>query len=299
MSVWAVAAENDCPPLPKPLSAEVFSTAQRQARDRGFLWQVSKDGQSSYLYGTLHVGRETWLAAGPALEQALRASTTLALELNPLDPAVAARMAQVLARTAVRPLEAGARARLHRQLQAQCMPLESVNQVPVELLLAGVSLSLARREGLDAQFGSESFLAMTAHARGMPVVSLETVELQLKALLAADDEEARQMLTDGLRTLESGHARESLLDLVAMWEAGDVQRLDTYAQWCECVVTPMEKLQMQRLLDERNPPMARQIDALHRSGARVLAAVGSLHMSGPRGLPALLARMGYVVQRLP
>jgi uncharacterized protein YbaP (TraB family) len=208
-------------------------------------------------------------------------------------------MGQAIAKTPIRKMDQAARERLGRQLHSQCMPVESVDQVPAELLLAGLSLNLARRDGLDGQFGSESFLAMTARARGMKVVSLETVELQLRALLAADDAEARQILIDGLNELESGHARGSLLELVSMWETGDIRRLDTYEQWCECVVTPMEKLQMQRLLDERNPAMVRQIDAMHRSGSRVLVAVGSLHMSGPRGLPALLARVGYAIERLP
>lgn len=298
ISALAMAAQNDCPPPPKPHSPEMFSAAQRQARDRGFLWRISKGGHSSYLYGSLHIGRETWLAAGPALEAALRNSTTLALELDPLDTAVQQRLAQALGKVPSRQLEQGAKARLRLQLQAQCMPVDSMDQLPVELVLAGVALNLARRDGLDAQFGSETLLALTAHARGIPVVSLETVDEQLHALLAADDAEAGQILIDGLNELESGQARETLLALVTLWENGDVQRLDTYEQWCECIVTPMEKLQMQRLLDGRNPVMASRIDALHRSGKRVLAAVGSLHMAGSRGLPALLAHRGYAVERV-
>ncbi len=290
---------SDCPPQPQALSPQHFTAAQQQARDRGFLWQVSKGGHSSYLYGTLHVGRDNWLAAGPALAQALRASTTLALELDPLDPELGVRMGQALALAPVRPMAAETRERLLQQMRLQCMPEESVAQVPAELLLAGLALNLARRAGLDAQFGSEVFLSLTARASGMPVVSLETVELQLQALLAADATEAAQMLADGLKELESGHAREGLMELVSMWESGDVQRLDTYEQWCACVVTPMQKLQMQRLLEGRNPAMADRMDAMHRSGLRVFAAVGSLHMSGPRGLPALLVQMGYEIKRLP
>ncbi len=299
LSVLAAAAGNDCPPEPKPFSPEMFSAAQRQARDRGFLWRLSKDGHSSYLYGTLHVGREGWLAAGPALEQALRSADTLALELDPLDPDVAAQIGRALDKRPRLKLEDGARARLRHQLQAQCMPAESADHVPAEWLLAGLSLNLARREGLDAQFGSETFLSMMARARGITVVSLETVDIQLQALLAQDETQARQQLTDGLSELESGRAREGLLDLVAMWESGNLQRLETYTHWCECVDTPLEQQQMQRLLDERNPALARHIDALHRSGQRVFAAVGSLHMSGPQGLPALLVGMGYRLERLP
>ena len=53
-----------------------------------------------------------------------------------------------------------------------------------------------------------------------------------------------------------------------------------------------------RLLDARNPGLAERIDALHTSGQRVFAAVGSLHMIGRTGLPALLARRGYTVERI-
>ncbi len=42
---------------------------------------------------------------------------------------------------------------------------------------------------------------------------------------------------------------------------------------------------MKRLLDERNPALAERIDALHAGRQAVFAAVGSLHMVGPNGLP--------------
>jgi len=234
------------------------------------------------------------------LEQALKSTNTLALELDPLDPDVAVQMGRALARAPKRKLEEGARARLGRQLQVQCMPVESADQVPAELLLAGLSLNLARRDGLDGQFGSEMFLAvMAARARYESRLAWRPWSYSFGRFWPQMMQRHVRSSSMVLNELESGHARESLLDLVSMWETGDVRRLDTYEQWCECVVTPMEKLQMQRLLDERNPAMARQIDAMHRSGSRVLAAVGSLHMSGPRGSPAVLARMGYEIERLP
>ena len=55
---------------------------------------------------------------------------------------------------------------------------------------------------------------------------------------------------------------------------------------------------MKRLLDDRNPALAERIDALHAGGAPVFAAVGSLHMTGPLGLPALLAQRGFTVERV-
>ena len=55
---------------------------------------------------------------------------------------------------------------------------------------------------------------------------------------------------------------------------------------------------MKRLLDDRNPASPTRIDALHAGGQRVFAAVGSLHMIGPNGLPALMGERGYRVERI-
>jgi uncharacterized protein YbaP (TraB family) len=54
---------------------------------------------------------------------------------------------------------------------------------------------------------------------------------------------------------------------------------------------------MKRLLDDRNPLLASAIESLHASGRQVFAAVGSLHMIGPSGLPALLRQRGYKVEQ--
>jgi uncharacterized protein len=44
--------------------------------------------------------------------------------------------------------------------------------------------------------------------------------------------------------------------------------------------------------------MAARIDTLHGDGRRIFAAVGAMHMVGPEGLPALMERRGYTVQKV-
>ena len=75
-------------PPPAP-TAEQWQAAQREARDVGLLWRLSKDGRDSWLFGTLHVGKLAWSAPGPALRQALARSDVLALEIDPTDPQLA------------------------------------------------------------------------------------------------------------------------------------------------------------------------------------------------------------------
>ena len=67
-----------------------------------------KDGRSSWLFGTIHVGKLPWAFAGPALAQAFAGSDILALELDPLDPAVARQVAAAAQLPPVRRRVAGA-----------------------------------------------------------------------------------------------------------------------------------------------------------------------------------------------
>src|SRR5687767_2783013 len=84
----APAAPLVCPPVAQAPTSEQLQAAQRDARDRGFLWRISKQGRSSYLFGTLHLGRMPWVFAGPRLREALANTDTLALEIDLTDPAV-------------------------------------------------------------------------------------------------------------------------------------------------------------------------------------------------------------------
>jgi uncharacterized protein len=288
----------DCPPTAQPPSEAQVHQAAAQAQDRGLLWRIRKGGHDSYLYGTLHVGRALWMVPGPQLAAALRASDTLALELDPLDPQVQATMRASLAQRPVVALPAALRQRLDRLLARECLTAMAADLGPAEMQVMGLATLAGRRAGYDPGFGSEVLLSAMAQATGMPVQSLETVDQQLDALLAPDAAQAVETVEEGLGDLESGRQERVLMATVQAWDQSDLKALENYAAWCECTETALARAQMHRLLDERNPPMARGIDQLHQGGKRVLAAVGSLHMVGPQGLPALLAKQGYTVQRL-
>ena len=133
---------------------------------------------------------------------------------------------------------------------------------------------------------------------GKPVVSLETPEQQLRVLQMPSPQETLGFVESGLLDLESGRARPLVLRLTQVWADADLDALSSYASWCDCLNTESDRAQQARLLDARNPPLADAIVALHDSGKSVFAAVGSLHMIGPLGLPGLLAERGFSVERV-
>jgi hypothetical protein len=286
----------DCPPPMAAPSAEQLAQAQHEARDRGFLWRIRRGDHTSYLFGTLHVGRLAWVMPGPQLARALRDSDTLAVEIDPTDPATSGGLLAA-APGADHGLPPDLAARLARARAAVCMGELLTDAHP--LLQATTILLLdGRREGLEPAYGQELMLIGAARALGHRVVALETAQAQRAALIPNDAGQARQSLASALDQIESAQARRVLRRTAEVWAESRWQDLQAWRDWCECAERPVDQAQLRRMLDDRNPAMAERIDALHRQGRRVLAAVGALHMVGPGGLPALLTQRGYLVERI-
>lgn len=295
---WAAGDGPSCPPAAKEFSPELFQTAAARARDRGLLWRVTKDGRSSFLYGTLHVGRADWMAPGPMIKKALQETDMIALELDPLDKDVQRDLQAAMVAAGTMKLPMLLEQRLNKLMQAECLPAESAVKLRPEMQLYTLLFMSGRRDGLEPTYATEVLLALIGRASGRPVVSLETPALQLNSLLAQTPVEVETMVREGLDDLEANRARRMLLKSAQLWEDGDHEALSRYGEWCECLKSEMDRTLMKRLLDDRNPGLAESIDGFHRQGKKVFAAVGALHMIGPTGLHSLLSKRGYVVEIL-
>jgi len=297
--VWQQArAQNDCPPPFEPPTPQQTDAAKQTAADRGYLWRLTKDGRSSYLYGTLHVARLAWIFPGPQLALALRNTDTLALELNLSDPSTLERLQQGIAADPAMAVPAALQRRIDRAAARECVDAQLLKAQRLELQVSTLTMAQARRAGLEPAYGIDMLLLGVAQRTAKPVVALETVEEQLRALLGESEQDSVALTQDGLEELESGDGLRLLGTLTDAWARNDFPTLNSYLQWCDCVHSDAERRAMQRLLDARNPAMAQRLDALHRSGKRVFAAVGSLHMIGSMGLPTQMQRLGYTVERV-
>lgn len=285
-------AAEDCPPPLPTLDAAAMQRIREQAQDHGFLWRISKDGRSSHLYGTMHVGRIAWAAPGPRVAETLRRSDVLALELDVLDPAVTTALLETMRTMASTPASPELQARLQRLAERACLPPVPAGTVPPLIQAMQLTIAEARREGLEAMVAQEIVLGVSARMLGQPVVSLETVAIQFEAMRAFDIERT-------LDQLEQGGLRPLVRRLAAAWEAGDHETLLDYPRWCECLADARDRESFEQVNDRRNPHLAERIEELHRGGQSVFAAVGALHMTGPKALTHLLVERGFRVERVP
>jgi hypothetical protein len=288
-----------CPPTPRPFTAEQVQQGLREARDRGFLWRIEKDGRVSHLYGTVHLARSEWVFPGPKVVAALRASDVIALEIDLLDAAQQRRLSAAMAAGDAPHLPAALRERVEKLAARECVPPQTLEALAPESQVAALMALSGRRDGLDPAWGIDLMLAGFGRGAGLPVVSLETPELQAAALRTPAGQDRDAALGRMLDDLESGHSRPLMLRLAQVWADADHESLDRHDAWCDCRRNDEERASMQRLLDDRHPALADSIDALHRAGKRVFAAVGALHFVGPNGVQAMLAQRGYRVERVP
>jgi uncharacterized protein YbaP (TraB family) len=207
-------------------------------------------------------------------------------------------MAQGMAASPGTTLPEPLKRRLQRQAEAECVAPQTLANVSPEMQIAMLESLVGRRDGLDPSYGIDVVLAGWAHSASKPVVSLETPELQFAMLAMPTPAETLEYIDGALIEMETGHAAPSLKRVAQVWADGDLDMLSRYESWCDCIKTPADRTALTRLLDERNPGLADSIAALHAKGQRVFAAVGSLHMIGPLGLPALMAKRGFRVEAI-
>lgn len=279
----------------KSRMAQMFQTSP----DRGFLWKVTKDGHSSWLYGTLHVAKQDWLMPGPLTRAAILHSSEVALELDLNAPNTAATLRQPEDPTRWAHLvQSGRKAKVDALMDQQCVPSAAFAHVAVGVEAAGVESLASRQDGYYPDYAVDAVLQGMAGSLKKPLIGLETVQMQRDLLIGQNAADEDAFIDDIVKGVSTGKTQAENRQLTQMWASSDVKRLDHYQDWCDCLNTAQERRFMSRLLDDRNVGMAAKIAKIHESGTSLFAAVGSLHMAGPKGLPALLRKDGFEVQQI-
>lgn len=292
----ASAAKPACLPEVTAPTVQQVSAAQANARNRGALWSATKDGRTSYLYGSIHLGKLDWVFHGPEVLRAFQQTDALALEIDLLDPNVM-RLSTALQKQKALKLPADLQRRLRAQLQQVCLPVQQMEAMHPVLQAFTVQIMAARHQGLEVAYGQELTLASMAQETKKKIISLETVELQMAALLPSDAKESIAIVEQMLKQLETGSAKTVLAQLSSYWETGNIEQVARYEEWCQCMSTELERNYLRRLNDGRNPNMADRIASEHANQS-LFTAVGMLHMTGPKALPKLLEERGFKVERI-
>jgi uncharacterized protein YbaP (TraB family) len=289
------------PELYRRIMAEAAATPNSNA----LLWRIEREGHAaSYLFGTVHLTDERVTHLSPAVEKALAESKTIALEVSDLSDnataAVIAQSAPLVMFTDGQRLDGLLSEDEYKTVEAivtrSGMPSDLAAQFKPWIITMILSVSECERE--KVQKGARVLdmqLAEIGKERGMKIYGLETIPEQLKALAEVPQEQQLQMLRASLKFAD--RTDDLMETLVQLYLKRNISAAMPFQLALAREIGIGDEAYagfQQKLLVERNEKMRDAAGPLLDEGG-VFIAVGALHLSGERGLVALLREAGYAV----
>lgn len=264
--------------------------AERDPLPRPFLWSAEKDGVTTYLLGTMHVGVDPEARLPQLVWDKLDAAGTLAVETDVTDPAIA-RMGGRASGT----LHEELGPEYWKKLELALTPRLAQTLDGKSAMLPATMLAL---RGLPMTPPMDSVLHARALGRGARIVFLEPAARQAAVLEKHLNAKALRLMLDELDRVE-----QQSKQLLAAYVAGDdaafaaiteEQRRDALAHGYTAAEYDES---LEDLLYQRNASWIAPIEQLHAKGGGFVA-VGAMHLLGPRSVLELLRQRGFQITRL-
>lgn len=272
---------------------------------RPLLWSAAAPepgGARLYLLGSIHMGTPDLSDLGPAVAAAWQASSELVVEvdvsrLDAVDSAVIMAEHGTLrdGRTLRDLLEPETFAALEQFMTDQGVPSQAWLTLKPWLASTMVAVSQLQASGLDPGYGVDQQFLDRATVSDKPIVELESFASQMRMLDGLAFEIQELMLEETL--LRSADVGDETLGLLESWKRGDEQALSDYF-FGTIEERPEFEALYEKVFFERNERMSERLEELARDGKTRFVVVGAGHMVGPRGIPALLEKGGFRVERV-
>jgi uncharacterized protein YbaP (TraB family) len=260
------------------------------------VWHVKGPAGDAYLLGSIHILPPNVDWHSQKIAAAVGASDVFVFEV-PLDAQSTGRLQALVAEHGFLPQDQTLRGLLHSKYRKNYDAAVAVSGVDPAALshqrpwLAGLTMMFAEIGKLkfDPSNGPDTVLMREAQAQGKGVRYLETMEDQFAVLAPSDPDMDRDEFEAGLGELRDVGAE--IQPMVDAWGAGDQKKLD------ELVNGDLDTFPAARkaLLDDRNARWLPQIEAMLKEKHTFFITVGAGHLTGPKGVPALLRKAGYKV----
>lgn len=278
-----------------PLLLAGCGTSDPAPQAKPAMWLVADDDTSIYLLGTMHALPPGTDWDEGAVGRAVAAADELMMELSPRELAAAGEMFRKLAqRAAPLPIEArlsGAALARYRALEANSGSFggDKLDDWAVMIL---IGQRAARAADLSPAAGVEKGLTDIFAAADKPVRGLESARSQLMLFENLDAPTQRALLTRAAD--RANEAVGKVTALTAAWSRGDVATLENMINE-DVDAVPAAR---QAIITDRNRRWAAWAKRRMKQPGTVMMAVGTGHLIGADGVPAILAAEGATVTRV-
>jgi uncharacterized protein YbaP (TraB family) len=262
------------------------------------VWQISKDGNSLFLGGSIHILRDKDFPLPEVFDRAFKQSAMLVLETD-IEQMADENVVQYLMTKIFLPgdetLESILDTDAYETLKARCeeygLPMENIAKFKPSMVMTMLSMLEMQKSGF-AQQGVDAYYLQKAKIAKKPLGFLETVEKQIDMLASMGDGYESDFVKYSL--YDMGNTKNMLASLVSEWKMGEASStessiLEMQEHWPAIYKT---------LLLDRNAAWLPQIKQYLDEGTTALVIVGLSHLHGPDGLLRQLENSGCIVEQL-
>ncbi|RTZ15359.1 TraB/GumN family protein [Vibrio aquaticus] len=254
-------------------------------------WQATKGQLNYYILGSVHVGDDSMFPLNKQIMDALQSSDGLIIETDVRKTqGITYPPATLLSKDVLTPKQQDELSGIANLLELNAPQL--LNSPPWATALA-VQMKQIEYLGYKAAYGVDAHLTYKATFQEIPVISLESLQFQID-LLTGQKESGKELLLSAIE--EFDHSEEMTHCLIKTWKAGDIEKLNEFAQ-----LTEMSEEFEKAFLTDRNLDWAQQLASPSWSKEKkgtYLMVVGSLHLVGENNVLALLKEGGFKVTQL-
>jgi uncharacterized protein len=259
-----------------------FALLALDASAQSFVWKITRNGQTLYLGGTVHVLRESDFPLPIEFDDAFAAADELWFEVDFAEMQSPAAIGLLLRD----------RAALVDYCRTSGLSLATMSRFKPGLLMMNIQMFEFTRLGLHQQ-GVELYYGPKAMRAGKPTRGLETIAEQLGFIEAVGTENPSELVLQTIRDLQkTGPMIDTAIDA---WRRGDLAKMN------ESILQQMEAdapAVAEKLIAQRNRNWVPQIERLLASEPVELILVGAGHLPGPKGVLALLEARGCAIEQI-
>jgi uncharacterized protein len=293
-----VAAVKPDPVVAKPLPAIANETKPVGAPKKSFIWEVKSAANTVFLFGTIHVGKRDFYPLPEAVESAFKDSAKLVVEADISDQSGFSELPALMTFAPPDSLDKHVPpelfARLGVQLARLKLPPAAIRSMRPFMVAGLLSVTEFSRIGYEASHGVDAYLIRNARAAMKPILELETVKGQVTLLASMPPDLQRSFLENTVASLEGGGLVDQVIGVINAWQSGDAALMQEVADAANRGMGNQPALD-EVLIHRRNAEMLKKIEGYLAAKDKHFIAVGSLHLTGLRGLVALLKAKGYEV----
>lgn len=282
-----------------------LSTFANSAIKNPFLWEVTKDQEQFYLFGTMHLGDPDLQVLPVKLQNIIKNSETVYTEV-PMDFSTQLKAARAVMREDNATLKEILPEKLYAASEAYVKQINpALNLVLFEKMkvwVVSTTLTMLKHQlKYPTVEAIDKVIYRYALSQKIKVDGIEKVEEQLDLMDSFTLEEQIINLEATLMYLNG--TQDFVDELKQYYLSGDAKKVMGFIESTMFQIPKYQKLEekfMQRVLYDRNVNMAKRIDAVLKKNSQkqYLFAFGVMHFLGEKSVIEYLEDYGYSVKRL-